>query len=460
MEALDKNKIGHFLKDLVVDARKFIDSDEVMILVSALTMMSVVLGNRVHTYDGTRSELYPNIWSLIIARSGMGSKSSTLAIVEKMILQSTMDYYAFVYQNEMNEYKKLTKDEQEKTDPPRKRQIISGQGSTFQGIIKSLQNSKYGMIAIYDEARELFKKLNKDVENKAGFTSLYDKKFYGKDLVGAHGNGISVNIEQPFLSILATTNPDWFHYEIKAADYTSGFFNRFIIIDITDYEKLQAFKSTKQQNFEKFQNCSLEIAKYLDKHYSISKPLAIDTSLIEDRYRNWFDEQIQKYEASENHFKSFLLRQLAGALKYAIIIQIYDYFYLGKDIEELKKIDSEYMEIGMYLAELFLRYIESHLDNVSLDNGEFNIQKQYSTEGIAQKVITFLSKRKDQKFRRSDLCNNIRNLNAKNFDEVMYVAGKQEITLEETDPEEIEEFNVPKEYWIPSVSSKITNIDL
>lgn len=58
------------------------------------------------------------------------------------------------------------------------------------------------------------------------------------------------------------------------------------------------------------------------------------------------------------------------------------------------------------------------------------------------------------------MCNNIRNLNAKNFDEVMYVAGKQEITLEETDPEEIEEFNVPKEYWIPSVSSKITNIDL
>lgn len=419
MNALDKNKIGHFLKDLVVDARKFIDADEAMILVSALTMMSVILGNRVHTYDGTRSELYPNIWSLIIAQSGTGSKSSTLGIVEKMVLQSTIEYYASVYQDEVNVYKKLTKDEQEKTEPPLRRQIISGQGSTFQGIIKSLQNSKFGMIGIYDEARELFKKLNKDVENKASFTSLYDKKSYGKDLVGPQGNGVSVNIDQPFLSILATTNPDWFHQEIKSADYTSGFFNRFIILDIDKYNKIQPFKDTKKQDFKKFQKCSLDISKYLDKYHSIIKPLVVNTSLIEDKYRDWFDEQIDKYKESENYFKSFLLRQLAGALKYAIIIQMYDHFYLGKDIQKIKAIEIEYMETGIYLAELFLEHIKNHLDRINIQNGEPNIGQQPTIDDIASRVENFLFKRKDQKFSRSDLCNNIRLLNSKNFDEVI-----------------------------------------
>lgn len=424
--ALNTEKIGFYLKDLVDDAQKFIDSDETMIMVSALTIMSSILGNRVHTYNGTRSKLYPNIWSLIIAKSGLGTKSTTLNMVEKMTTQAVIGYYTTIYKNEMTEYKKLPKNEKNEKEPPKMRQLLSGQGSTFQGIIKSLQNSKYGMIAIYDEARELLRKLNKDVENKASLTSLYDKDYYGKDLVGAHGNGISVNINKPFLSILAATNPDWLHDEIKTADYTSGFFNRFIILDINIYAKLKAFKETKQQNFEKFQKCSLDIVKYLDKVHSVENPLALDTALIETIYSDWFDEKLRQYEDSEDHIRSFLLRQLSGALKYALIIQVYDYFYLGKDINTLKTLEVKYMEIGIYLAELFMKHIEAHIEKMNLDDGEFEALKdKNSIENIANKIYNYLHKRIDDDFIRSDLCNNIRNLKASNFDEATEYAMKK-----------------------------------
>ena len=172
MQNLDINIIGIFLKDLIIESKKYIDSDALMILANALTMMSVIIGNRLHTYDGTMAKLYPNLWMLIVAQSGLGGKSTTIKTLKNMLLKSVLEENDTAFKKNAEVYKSLSKDEKNETAEPYLKQLISGQGSTFQGIIKSLEKNPHGLLAIYDEARELLKKLSKDTENKAGLTSL------------------------------------------------------------------------------------------------------------------------------------------------------------------------------------------------------------------------------------------------------------------------------------------------
>ena len=438
MIEIDTTKIGLYLQNLVVESKKFIDSDDMMIVPSALSMMSVILGNRIHTYDGSGSELYPNLWVMIIAKSGLGSKSTTIKTLNKMILKSVIEKNQYDYNKKYEAYKSLSKELKNQEEKPRVRQIISGQGSTFQGTIKALENNPNGLLALYDEARELLKKLNKDTEHKASLTSLYDQDYYGKDLVGSEGTGSNMAINNPFLSILAVTNPDWFLEEVKESDYTSGFFNRFSIIEIQKLPKLRAFKNRIKQDFTKFQECSLNIYKTLDKNFSIKKPLILDTSLIEDKYANWFDKKLTEYENNENindASSSFLIRQLVAALKYAMIIQVYDYAYLKKDITQIRMIEPNYMDIGIYLAELFMKAIENHIEYIGLnDNGLDHNTSKNNLEKLADKIERYLVKRYDEEFQRSCLNNNIRGLNAKNFDYAMELAIKMYPYIQKTTP--------------------------
>lgn len=104
--------------------------------------------------------------------------------------------------------------------------------SSFQGMVKFLENSNHGALLLIDEASEFLTKLNKNQETKASITALYDCEPYSKDIVGVHGLGESIVILNPFLSIIAATNEEWFRSDVKVADFLSGFLNRFNIIKI------------------------------------------------------------------------------------------------------------------------------------------------------------------------------------------------------------------------------------
>jgi len=425
MENFNIENIGTCLKDVILESKKFIDSNPLMVALSALSMMSVVLGNKVHSYDGTMSKLYPNIWVLLVAQSGLGSKSSTLKTINNMILKSVLEQNQNKYSADIKSFKSLSKDDKESADIPRLKQLISGQSSTFQGTIKALQNNPHGMIAIYDEARELLNKLNRNTEHKAGLTSLYDQEYYGKDLVGSQGIGESIIIKKPFLTILGVTNPDWLREEVSESDYTSGFFNRFTIVEIQELPRLKAFKVVEEQNFSKFQDCSLSIWNTLNKEYSSDKPLILNIEKITEIYSIWFDKMQDKYENAEAHVQSFLIRQLVASIKYASIIQIFDEAYAGNKISEITHLEPKYMSIGMYLSELFMNSIEKHIEYIGLQDGSFDdIKADKKIDKLAEKVKSYLFKNRfiDAAAARSTLTNNIRGLMKKNFDEVLDVA--------------------------------------
>ena len=114
MQNIDINIIGIFLKDLIIESKKYIDSDALMILANALTMMSVIIGNRLHTYDGTMAKLYPNLWMLIVAQSGLGGKSTTIKTLKNMLLKSVLEEHDTAIKKNAEVYKSLSKDEKMK----------------------------------------------------------------------------------------------------------------------------------------------------------------------------------------------------------------------------------------------------------------------------------------------------------------------------------------------------------
>jgi hypothetical protein len=422
------NSIGHYLADIISESKKYIDADDTMVLASALSMMSVVLGNRVHTFDGTMGRLYPNVWTLIVAQSGTGSKSVTIKTLNNMILKSILNYNQETYKKDQDSYKPLSKDGQ----CPQLKQIISGQGSTFQGIIKSLEKNPHGMIAIYDEAKELLNKLKRNAEHKAGLTSLYDQEYYGKDLVGSKNEGESIYLENPFLSILAVTNPHWLSEETIDSDYASGFLNRFTIIEIDKFPRQKAFKIIEEQDFSKFQDTSLKLWRELESPDVQQNPIVLniesDTAKI---YSNWFDMQLESYENAESHSQSFLIRQLVSALKYATIIQTYDAVYKGEALKKMNKLEPKYLSIGIYLAELFMNHIEKHIENLSENYNSMTSKLMISIDDLADKLINYLTREEHigQFFNKSQLVNYNRGITAENFYDAFDLARKKDDRL-------------------------------
>lgn len=457
---INMNSIGHYLADIIAKSKKYIDADDTMVLASALSMMSVVLGNRVHTFDGTMAKLYPNVWTLIVAQSGLGSKSATIKILNNMILQSILSHNKENYQKDQDTYKTLSADKQKDAQSPRLKQIISGQGSTFQGVIKALEKNPHGMIAIYDEAKELLNKLKRNAEHKAGLTSLYDQEHYGKDLVGANSEGESIYLENPFLSILAVTNPHWLSEETIDSDYVSGFLNRFTIIEIDKFPRLNPFKNVEIQDFSKFQDTSLRLWKELEAPDIKQNPIVLniepDTAKI---YQDWFYMQQDSYENAEAHAQSFLIRQLVSALKYATIIQIYDTIYDGKTLKKMGELEPKYLSIGMYLAELFMNNIEKHIENLSENNNSLTSKKIMSIDSLADKLIKYLTREEHigNFFNKSELVNYNRGITSENFNDAFDLASKKDdrlaVVVKRQGKKDIEQYYAQKP-WISSQSDE------
>jgi hypothetical protein len=387
-----------------------------------LSMMSVILGNKVHTYNGPRQRLNANLWMMLIAQSGMGGKSTTIKAINEVILEPILKDAHEKYKMELKAYKALSKDEKAETNPPLFIKPLSGQGSTFQGMIKSLEKNDHGMLAIYDEAGEFLKKFSRDTEHKSALISLYDQKYYGKDLVGS-GAGESIFIEDPFLSILTVTNPHSLIDETIETDYVSGYFNRFSIVEVKDSKRPQPFKSKEVPNFEKFQTIALDVWNMVHENYTRDNPLILATDEIEEEYAIWYNKQFDKHENDTEAMTSFLMRQVTSAIKYAMIIQIFDSEFNNKPINENKTLKIEYMRIGFYLAEVYIEAFKEHIDSIGLNdsNGYAKTKQVNEIKKLAEKVNKYLTKENslDVPSTRSNLTNNIRGLSAKNFDEVM-----------------------------------------
>lgn len=420
---MNKPNFSYFIDALLAESKKHIDVPDSMIISTALSFMSSVIGSRVYSIDGATNKLGLNVWTLIVAPSTISSKSTTIKLlrntiigkVEKKLLEITIE---------------AKNKAQAKETKIASNRFVLGAGSSFQGMVKFLENSNHGALLLIDEASEFLTKLNKNQETKASITALYDCEPYSKDIVGVHGLGESIVILNPFLSIIAATNEEWFRSDVKVADFLSGFLNRFNIIKIPleSLSPLKAFYSDHPLDISIFQDTSLEVLKQLKvdfKSFHTFEPK--ECHISEDAknvYKTWFNmKSVEMLEnaklCSGQGLSASVMRQATSAIKYAVICQIYDSAFQQKKFDfTLNKI---YMELGIKLSEYFINSMHNIFNDDTFQNANNNCKmgsfKNFH-EQLAEKVHVYLAKANKPKTK-SDLTNFIRGLTASNFEQVM-----------------------------------------
>ncbi len=440
---------GDFIKDVSEELRSYLDVPKSMILQIILPMMSAVIGTKATTFSGSMEKLRVNLWSIVIGSSGASAKSTTLGMIKDIVLGGLEKHLTNEYKIEKVIYDGLSFEEKSNAEKPRLQQIYSGQGSTFQGMIKNLSLNEHGLISIYDEGSEFLNKMLNDKQNKASFTSLYAQQSYGKDLVGKDGEGEQIWIDNPFISLILISNPYWFNSDVKNNDFVSGFLNRFAIYRMDRNIDMKPFVSRKKHSFEKFQNVAAMIWNYLGNldeslemelsEESIQKYQAwyevFSSKTFEDIWDNYdesaYDPDEKIWDSEE--FTAFLVRQKTAAIKYAMIIQIFDTFYNG-NTELAKKIDIKYMNIGIFVAEETMCQIKNFL----LARRSVKDEQKYREDDykeIAKKIRNYLKKYQydeNKPLPTSKLIRQVRGLNKTNFNKVLeYAALEQGIKSEQ-----------------------------
>lgn len=421
-------KSGSFIKDAVESIQEYLNISEDMGVQLLLPMMSIVLGTKVHTYNGAMVPLKANLWTIILADSGVSAKSTTLDMVKKLVLEKLTQKTRANYEVAKREYVKLKPAEKENATEPQLQQLFSGQGSTFSGMIKNLSKNNHGLLASYDEGSEFLNKMLTDKQQKASFTSLYEQSSYGKDMVGKEGKGEVTWINNPFVSLILISNPHWFNSDVKDSDFVSGFLNRFSIVQIGDKIEMIPFANQKEHNFEKFQNVALKIWAYLD---GFKDPLSMKVSqeaIV--KYQEWFAKQNYSWEdntfQNAEEYNAFLVRQRTAVLKYAMIIQLFDTFYEGAETLN-HEIQLKYLNIGISLAEHNMDKIK-HLLYRRADDKLSEKIKNEQYEGIAKKVKYYLidnGYNEENTLNTSKVTKGIWSLTKTNFDTVMRIASEK-----------------------------------
>ena len=444
-------KSGSFIKDAVESIQEYFNISEDMGVQLLLPMMSIVLGTKIHTYNGAMMPLKANLWTIILADSGVSAKSTTLDMVKKLVLEILTKKTRANYKTAKRDYAKLKPAEKENITEPQPQQLFSGQGSTFSGMIKNLSKNPHGLLASYDEGSEFLNKMLTDKQQKASFTSLYEQSSYGKDMVGKEGKGEVTWINNPFISLILISNPHWFNSDVKNSDFVSGFLNRFSIVQIHDKIEMVPFANQKEHNFEKFQNVTIKIWDYLD---GFEKPLAMKVSQEAiKRYQEWFASKNYSYEdntfQNAEEYNAFLVRQRTSVLKFAMIIQLFDTFY--ENTETLNhEIQLKYLNIGIDIAEHNMASIE-HLLYQRADKKQSSKFREEQYNDIAKKVKNYLKSKchnEDNPLSASKVIRQVWSLNKTNFNEIMHIASIEYGVLSESI--EYKGGQVTTAYYLPS----------
>jgi hypothetical protein len=212
------------------------EAHPIMIIMSVLCSISAMVGKKVYMPRGEYFQnLYPNIWSLCITKSGgfkttALNKGSEIALEEDgKTLQTMKDIQARDTEyNPLDDRSKLdSKLAAEVLKESLKRPLLPTR-VTSEFLIKHLSQGHKGMI-LSSEMGEWLGNLEKNhnVDLKQIFTYFYDVDIAPYESRTKHcGGGI---VQKPFITINGVSTVDWLQKKVKADDVFSGFFARMLL---------------------------------------------------------------------------------------------------------------------------------------------------------------------------------------------------------------------------------------
>jgi replicative DNA helicase len=412
-DAIDLSKLSPFLKNVIRDLEDINGHPISMILSTVLSSMGGLIGARAKIYNGMY-EVYPVIWSIIIAPSSLATKSTLTRYTKKCIFGNLQDNLFDEYRGKLEKYKEeikayrnLSKDDKRNEIEPEKpepRLLIFQNDGTPEAKLKSLEDNQNGGIIYYDEMRAELERTNNDKSYKALKTSTFDGERFHKRLV----NGGSIILEHPVICENGLITEQWLMDVIHKDDIASGFMARYLY----SYNQREDFRPLKIKRID------INTLQYADVGEFIIDMLDIDSSepktfVLEkeayDYYKTWFNELSETiYHTESNEEATISIRLTTYVLKFALISYIFNMAYQKQNIikDDKVAVSLEYIKEAIYIAEIFRNESDKVLELFQKSN---KLHKKI--DGISLKLQNKIRVTKDKRIRRS-VALNIRGVKA------------------------------------------------
>jgi len=320
------------LRDYIESLSETTEAHPIMIIMSVLCSISAMVGKKVYMPRGEYFQnLYPNIWSLCITKSGgfkttALNKGSEIALEEdRKILQLMKDI-----QDRDTEYNPL--DDRSKLDAKLQAEVskeslkrpLLPTRVTSEFLIKYLSQGHKGMI-LSSEMGEWLGNLEKNhnVDLKQIFTYFYDVDIAPYESRTKHcGGGI---VQKPFITINGVSTVDWLQKQVKADDVFSGFFARMLLFAPPFESKIPDARPKKKEVSLEGIVAKRKIVETLEHlgeiEFSFSKETATQFDTIHEALYQMV--RVSKYdERCQMFLEPYLKRWSPYILKLAMLFRI------------------------------------------------------------------------------------------------------------------------------------------
>lgn len=417
-EKLDDSKLSPFLNALLKNLKTINNYPDTMILSTILSTLSGIIGARAKVNNTFGIEVYPVIWSIIIAPSSLSAKSTLFKYTKRLILGDLQNELYNKFECDSAQYKadlKAFRDSKDETakepEAPKIKRIVFATDSTPEAKILSLSQNQNGGIIFYDEFKAELEKSNENPSYKALKTSMFDGEIYDKELV----NRGSIILKHPCVSEVGLITKQWLLEAIQKNDIASGFLARYLISfnERADFKPLEA----KELGFCEILEFS-DTTKAILQNLGFNREAPLVFRLDKDSksfYKEWFNEYSKNaYDTETDEELTTSYRLSTYALKIALISQIFNETYKGINICDSKpEIKLEYLQEAIYIISLFRNESDKLLEILKENNKiHFNI------DSAEEKLIKKIQASKNGEITRSQALN-VRGINAKILDELL-----------------------------------------
>lgn len=272
---------------------------------AAMTALAFALGNRVWC-DGWGRSIYPNLWVVVIAKSGYG-KSVPLDMAENLIRQAGLGAG-----------------------------MLPGSFSQ-EALLTQLSKQPVSMFCL-QEFSSFVKMLDREYNSgaMAWLTELFDvPDTYQRMLL--KGGGTTLTLSKPCITMLGASSPDWFAESYKASALRGGFLARFLFCPSNDAGKYVGYPGPRDVAVEAGLACHLADASKLHGKF--------DTSGVRKRFNEW-DQQARERLRKDCPPEMSGIRSRAGLMVWKAAMLL----HVSRNVEDLLLTTQE--------LELAIKYVE------------------------------------------------------------------------------------------------------
>ncbi|WP_394985923.1 DUF3987 domain-containing protein [uncultured Helicobacter sp.] len=418
--SLNLDKISPFLKGLIQNLRLINSYPDSMILSAILTTLGGIIGARAKINNSFGIEVFPVIWSIIIAPSSLSAKSTLFKYTKKLILGDLQNllYHSFEkdlesYKQNLAKYNALKPQEKQKEkepQPPRVRRVVFATDSTPEAKIKALHQNQNGGVIFYDEFKAELEKSNENPSYKALKTSMFDGEFYDKELVKEG----TILLKHPCVSEIGLITKQWLIEATQKNDIASGFLARYLFScnARADFAPLQAKEITLKCG-EEFAKVSARVLELLEFDCQNPQIFRFDDNAREF-YRDWFNDYSKSaFDTESDEELTMSYRLSTYALKIALISFIFNETASGRDFRESRQIPIQYLKEAIEIIALFRAESDKVLSLMS------EHQKiHFEIDSVQEKLIKKIKAHPKGEITRSQALN-IRGMNASALNELI-----------------------------------------